>query len=100
MHTLIIAEAGVNHNGDIALARQLIDVAAEAGADIVKFQTFQADRLVTTSSKKAAYQIANTGNDESQHEMIRKLQLTEAMHDELIAHCHRRNIEFFRQLLT
>jgi N,N'-diacetyllegionaminate synthase len=95
MRTLIIAEAGVNHNGDMELARQLIDAAAEAGADIVKFQTFKADRLVTASAKKAAYQLVTTDADESQHEMIRQLELSEAMHEQLIAHCKLRGIEFF-----
>lgn len=95
MSVLIIAEAGVNHNGDMRIARQLIDAAAEAGADLVKFQTFRADRLVTTSARKAAYQMATTAAEESQHEMIRRLELTDAMHDELIAHCHQRKIEFF-----
>ena len=95
VRTLIIAEAGVNHNGDIQMARRLIDAAAEAGADLVKFQTFRADRLVTASAKKASYQIATTAADESQHEMIRKLELTEAMHDNLIDHCRQRKIEFF-----
>ncbi len=95
MSVLIIAEAGVNHNGDLGMARQLIDAAAEAGADLVKFQTFRADRLVTTSAEKAAYQMATTAADESQHEMIRRLELTEAMHDELIAHCRQRKVEFF-----
>ncbi len=95
MSVLIIAEAGVNHNGDMQMARQLIDAAAEAGADLVKFQTFRADRLVTTTARKAAYQMATTAAEESQHEMIRRLELTDAMHDELIAHCHQRKIEFF-----
>jgi N,N'-diacetyllegionaminate synthase len=95
VRTLIIAEAGVNHNGDIQMARRLIDAAAAAGADLVKFQTFRADRLVTASAKKASYQIATTAADESQHEMIRKLELTEAMHDNLIDHCRQRKIEFF-----
>ena len=95
MSVLIIAEAGVNHNGDMQMALQLIDAAAEAGGDLVKFQTFRADRLVTTSARKAAYQIVTTAADESQHEMIRRLELTEAMHDELIAHCRQRRIEFF-----
>ncbi len=95
MSALIIAEAGVNHNGDMQMARQLIDAAAEAGADLVKFQTFRADRLVTTSARKATYQMATTAADESQHEMIRRLELNDAMHDELIAHCHQRKIEFF-----
>lgn len=95
MRTLIIAEAGVNHNGDLMMARQLINAAAKAGADIVKFQTFKADRLVTASAKKAAYQMVTTDADESQHEMIRQLELSEAMHEQLIAHCKLRGIEFF-----
>ena len=92
---LVIAEAGVNHNGDMALAKQLIDKAAEAGADLVKFQTFNANRLVTRSAKKADYQAEATGGAESQHDMLRRLELSEAMHHELIAHCATRNIEFF-----
>lgn len=91
---LIIAEAGVNHNGDISLAKQLIDVAAEAGADFVKFQTFNANRLVTRTAKKANYQKQTTDNVESQHEMLSRLELTESMHLELIAHCITRNIGF------
>ena len=93
--TLIIAEAGVNHNGDLALAKRLIDVAAEAGADLVKFQTFNADRLATRSAQKASYQIQSADDSESQHEMLRRLELTESMHQELIAHCAVRNIGFF-----
>jgi N,N'-diacetyllegionaminate synthase len=93
--TLIIAEAGVNHNGDIQLAKQLIDAAAAAGADLVKFQTFNADRIATRSSKKAAYQTQTTDRTESQHEMLRRLELAEAMHHELIDHCATRNIGFF-----
>ena len=93
--TLIIAEAGVNHNGDLDLARRLIDVAATAGADIVKFQTFEADRLVTASAEKAAYQLHSSDAVESQHAMLRRLELTAPMHDELIAHCATRGIEFF-----
>lgn len=95
LKTLIIAEAGVNHNGDLALARELIDVAAEAGADLVKFQTFSADRLVTTDARKADYQDLSTGTDESQHAMIRRLELTRDMHEALIAHCKFRGIQFF-----
>jgi len=95
LKTLIIAEAGVNHNGDMDLALQLIDVAAEAGADLVKFQTFNADRLVTTCAKKAEYQTQNTVDGESQHEMIRHLELTRDMHEVLIAHCKVRGIQFF-----
>ena len=94
MKVLIIAEAGVNHNGDIGLAKKLIDVAAEAGADFVKFQTFNANRLVTLTAKKANYQTKNTDGNESQHEMLRRLELTPAMHNELIAHCALRNIGF------
>ena len=92
--TLIIAEAGVNHNGDIELAKQLIDVAADAGADLVKFQTFNANRLVTHTAKKADYQTKNTDGNESQHEMLRRLELTPEMHNKLIAHCALRNIGF------
>jgi N,N'-diacetyllegionaminate synthase len=95
MKTLIIAEAGVNHNGDLALARQLVDVAAEAGADLVKFQTFSADRLVTAAARQAAYQERNTGVVESQHAMLKRLELSRAMHEELIAHCRERGIHFF-----
>ena len=95
MKTLIIAEAGVNHNGDINIAKKLIDIAAHAGADLVKFQTFNADRLVTHGATKADYQILATNNIESQHDMLRKLELTEAMHHELIAHCASQNIGFF-----
>jgi N,N'-diacetyllegionaminate synthase len=94
MKTLIIAEAGVNHNGDVELAKQLINIAAEAGADLVKFQTLNADRMVTRSAAKADYQVLTTDNSESQHAMLRKLELTEAMHHELFAHCVSQNIRF------
>jgi N,N'-diacetyllegionaminate synthase len=93
--TLIIAEAGVNHNGDIKLAKKLIDVAVNAGADFVKFQTFNADRLATHAAKKAEYQAQTTDRNETQHEMLRRLELTPAMHNELIAHCKMRKIGFF-----
>lgn len=95
MTTLIIAEAGVNHNGDLKLARQLVDVAADAGADMVKFQTFSADRLVTAQARKAEYQKKATAADESQYDMLRRLELTREMHEELIAHCQLRGIQFF-----
>ena len=95
MKALIIAEAGVNHNGDLGLARRLIDAAAVAGADRVKFQTFSADRLATVSADKAPYQARTTGSDESQHAMLRRLELSRAMHVELIGHCRSRGIEFF-----
>ncbi len=93
--TLIIAEAGVNHNGDMALARQLIDAAADAGADLVKFQTFNADRQVTQAAAKANYQLQQTVHAETQHAMLRRLELSEAMHHALIAHCATRGIGFF-----
>jgi N,N'-diacetyllegionaminate synthase len=93
--TLIIAEAGVNHNGDLDLAKKLIDVAAGAGVDLVKFQSFNANRLVTRTAKKADYQTQATGSKESQHEMLSRLELTADMHRELITHCAARNIGFF-----
>jgi N,N'-diacetyllegionaminate synthase len=93
--TLIIAEAGVNHNGDIQLAKRLIDEAANAGADLVKFQTFKATRQVTRSAKKAEYQKQTTDSSESQQAMLQRLELSEAMHHELIAHCAYRQIGFF-----
>src|SRR3990167_1241170 len=95
MKTLIIAEAGVNHNGDMVLARQLVDIASGAGADLVKFQTFSADSLVTVEAKKADYQTRTTDAEESQHAMIRRLELTRDMHETLIAHCNLRKIQFF-----
>ena len=93
--TLIIAEAGVNHNGDIRLARQLVDVAVEAGADWVKFQTFSANCIVTKNAEKADYQAKNIGVDESQYAMIKRLELTREMHEELIEYCNSRGIKFF-----
>jgi N,N'-diacetyllegionaminate synthase len=92
---LIIAEAGVNHNGDLALAMRLIDVAAEAGADLVKFQTFSADRLATRTAPKAEYQNQTTDGAESQQQMLSRLELSIDMHQALIAHCAARNIGFF-----
>jgi N,N'-diacetyllegionaminate synthase len=94
LRTLIIAEAGVNHNGDINLARKLIDLAADAGADMVKFQTFSAERLVTRTAAKAKYQAQTTGREESQYEMLRRLELTEDTLRELYLHCAARNIGF------
>jgi N,N'-diacetyllegionaminate synthase len=95
MKTLIIAEAGVNHNGDPTLARKLIDVAADAGADRVKFQTFKAGALVTASADKAAYQERLTGAQESQRAMLSRLELSPALHRELLVHCRARGIGFF-----
>jgi len=93
--TLIIAEAGVNHNGDLDMGRRLIDAAADAGADMVKFQTFSADRLVTVHALKANYQNQTTDAGETQHAMIRRLELSREMHQALIAHCKTRSIGFF-----
>lgn len=93
--TLIVAEAGVNHNGDLAIAKELIDVAAEAGADLVKFQTFSADRMVTATAPMANYQTRNTNRYEFQYEMLRRLELTKDMHYELKNHCLLRGIDFF-----
>ncbi|WFE67927.1 N-acetylneuraminate synthase [Thiomicrospira sp. R3] len=90
----IIAEAGVNHNGSLALAKQLVDVAAECGADAVKFQTFKAESLVTKTAKQAEYQTANTGKQESQFDMLKRLELSETDHHELVAHCCKNQIEF------
>lgn len=90
----IIAEAGVNHNGSLEVAKKLIDVASEAGADAVKFQTFKADKLVSKTAQKAAYQKETTGADESQYAMIKKLELDEIAHQELIKHCQSKNILF------
>jgi N,N'-diacetyllegionaminate synthase len=92
---LIIAEAGVNHNGDLGLAKQLIDAAADAGADLVKFQTFNANRQVTLNAHKAIYQISPKGSEETQHQMLQRLELTPYMHKELISHCATAGIGFF-----
>jgi N-acetylneuraminate synthase len=90
----VIAEAGVNHNGSLRRALELIDVAAQAGADIVKFQTFDAARLVTAAANKADYQIANTGEDGSQLQMLRQLELTHDDHRALVARARERGIRF------
>lgn len=92
--TYIIAEAGVNHNGSLAMAKQLVDVACEAGANAVKFQTFKADSLVSKSAQKADYQKQTTNAEETQHEMIKKLELDRMAHIELIAYCKAKSIEF------
>ncbi|MBO6960197.1 MAG: N-acetylneuraminate synthase [Prochlorococcus marinus CUG1438] len=92
--TLIIAEAGVNHNGDIKLAHKLIDAAYNAGADIVKFQTFLPSELSTDYAPLAEYQKSNIGNQVSQLDMLNNLKLSESDHHELIEHCNEKNIEF------
>lgn len=89
-----IAEAGVNHNGDKQLAYALVDAAADAGADAVKFQTFKADKLASAQVEKAAYQKTNTGNDESQRDMLAKLELPLDWHHELQEHAKKRGIAF------
>ncbi len=91
---LIIAEAGVNHNGNIELAKKLIDVAAGAGSDIVKFQTFKANKLAAASAVQAEYQVKNTGKSESQLEMLKKLELKYEDHFLLVEYCKSKNIEF------
>ena len=90
----IIAEAGVNHNGSVELAKKLINVACEAGADAVKFQTFKAENLVSTNAKKAEYQKQTTDSQESQFDMIKKLELDVETHKELISYCNSQNIMF------
>lgn len=90
----IIAEAGVNHNGSIEIARKLIDEAALAGADAVKFQTFKAENLVCRDAKKADYQMETTDSTESQFDMLKKLELTHDMHRELMEYCKKKNIMF------
>jgi N,N'-diacetyllegionaminate synthase len=97
-HTLIIAEAGVNHNGDIETAKKLIDFAAIAGADYVKFQTFKTEALVSELAKKAVYQERNTQDasvlEDTQFQMLKKLELTENDHLVLIEYCKSKNIKF------
>ncbi|PLY08699.1 MAG: N-acetylneuraminate synthase [Arcobacter sp.] len=94
MSVFIIAEAGVNHNGSIKLAKQLIDVAVEAGADAVKFQTFKTENLVSKNAQKAEYQKETTNKDESQFDMIKKLELDIDSHYELLKYCKIKNIIF------
>lgn len=91
---MIIAEAGVNHNGSIEMAKKLIDIAAEARADFVKFQTFKAETLVTALAEKAEYQKIKAGDSESQFEMIKKLELDRFAHEKLIHHCDEMAIRF------
>lgn len=90
----IIAEAGVNHNGDIDIAKKLVDEAVRAGADAVKFQTFKAENLVCRDAAKAAYQMETTDKSESQFEMLKKLELTPDMHEQLIDYCKQKKIMF------
>lgn len=95
-HVLIIAEAGVNHNGSLELAKQLIDKAVEAGVDIIKFQTFKSEKLVSKAAKQAEYQQRNIGKkDEGQLAMLKKLELSQADHEVLISYCNEKGIRFF-----
>ena len=93
-HVTIIAEAGVNHNGDLQMALELIDVAADAGADYVKFQTFRTEDLVQKDTRKADYQIDNTGNNDSQFSMLKKLEIPLEWYPQLIKRCEQRAIRF------
>ena len=95
MSVFIIAEAGVNHNGSVELAKKLIDAASEAGVDAVKFQTFKAENLVSKNAKKANYQKENMNDgDDSQFNMLKKFELDVDTHNELIAYCNNKNIMF------
>lgn len=95
-HVLIIAEAGVNHNGSLELAKQLIDKAVEAGVDIIKFQTFKSEKLVSKKARQAEYQQRNIGKkDEGQLAMLKKLELSQSDHEELISYCNEKGIRFF-----
>ena len=90
----VLAEAGVNHNGDLDLARKLIEAAAEARASAIKFQTFKAANLVTRDAPKASYQMNTTSAEESQYDMLRRLELSADAHAELIAHCRKHRLLF------
>lgn len=95
-HTLIIAEAGVNHNGSVELAKKLAERAREAGVDYIKFQTFKASKLVTKAAKQAEYQQKNIGKEgDSQYQMLKKLELSPGEHGILIDYCHQLGIKFF-----
>ena len=96
-HVIVIAEAGVNHNGSIEIAKQLVDKAAEAGADFIKFQTFKSEKLVSKYARQADYQRRNIGkkSDDSQLSMLKKLELSEEDHKELMDYCQKKGIKFF-----
>lgn len=95
-HTIIIAEAGVNHNGSVGIAKRLIDEAADAGVDYVKFQTFKTEKLVSKLAKKADYQQNNVQDgDVSQFAMLKKLELSKEQHEELIEYCKIKGVKFF-----
>jgi len=90
----IIGEAGVNHNGDINIAKKLIDVAVDAGVDAVKFQTFKTENLILKEVEKAKYQKNTTGSNENQFDMLKKLEVTKEQNSELIDYCYRKKITF------
>ena len=92
MSVFIIAEAGINHNGSIKIAKKLIDIATNAGADAVKFQTFNTENLVSKNTKKAKYQLKNDNRKETQFDMLKKLELSHQMHKELMSYCRKKII--------
>ncbi len=94
MKTIIIAEAGVNHNGSIELAKKMIDVAADAGVDYIKFQTFKSEKLASINAEKADYQKSSTTKNESQYEMLKKLELDPESHKVLFDYCNHKGIKF------
>lgn len=93
-HVFIIAEVGVNHNGSLEIAKKLINASKDCGVDAIKFQTFKADKLVSKKAQKAEYQKNNTNSNESQYEMIKKLELTDENHKELVRYCNEKEILF------
>lgn len=98
MSVYIIAEAGVNHNGDIDVALEMIDQAKAAGCDCIKFQTFSADKIVTKNAEKVGYQKENTGDSESQYEMLKKLELTYEEYTQLKKRCEGVEIDFINPI--